>query len=212
IRSPKNDWIVLSFDPYVLQQADSGAVISTYNELTYGPKWDPVLTGDEQAAFEASVLHQFGRSGRVKSYTWLESMYRQMDGTVNDSLGHSGFKLNRFSKLQLETQRFTVPNQVRGGTFYDGIGIGALRHSRNYTIVSELITYYLNPHYNQKLAGRLQTFPIESPKGRADISWQNDYPIFFRCSPNQCVRHYRDLERVRKKYERNESQEKSPEF
>lgn len=199
IRSPKNDWIVLSYDPYILQQADSGTVIQTYNELTYGARWARILTSDEQAAFEASVLHQFGRSGRAKSFTWLQSMNEQMNTSNPDSSGIAGFALNRFSKIDLATKRYTIPNQVRGGAFYDGLGIAALRHSSNYTVINELIEFYLNPHYNQKLAGRMQAFPIESPKGRSDFSWQNEYPIFFRCSPNQCVRQYRDLERVRMK-------------
>ena len=196
IRAPKNDWLVVGFDPYVLEQADSGAVIQTYNELTYGSKWTSVLNHEERAAFEASVLHQFGRSGRYKSFTWLSSMYTQMNGSTSDSVTHADFTLNRFSKMQDTKHRFTIPNQVRGGVFYDGIGIGAIRHSAHYSTVCDLIAFYLNPHYNQKLNGRLHLFPIASPNNHSDFDYQNDYPILFRCSPNQCVRHYRDLERM----------------
>lgn len=197
-RSPSNDWVVLGLDPYILQMADSGEVINTYNELTFGNKWKPVLNDEELASFQASVIHQFGRKGFNKSFPWLKKMNDQMTWQLNDSVALSDFTLTRYTKLN-DSNKFTIPNQNRGGAFYDGIGIAPIVQSKHYLAISDLALFYMNSHFNQRLNYFIHAFPFETPRGHSSYSYQNSYPLFFRCSPNECVIHYRELEKFVKK-------------
>lgn len=198
-RSPKNDWISFGLDPYVLDFGDSSVKKSSYNELTYGTKWIPVLSKEESGAFYASVVHQFGRKGLHKSKKWLQAMYDHSQSSISDTLKHSEMTLNRFSKAKNSHHNYLIPNQQKGGAFYDCVGIGIIQQSPNFVQVNQLISYLLKPHNNQIILGKLSLFPIENPKNRSDFKYQNAYPRLFRCTPNKCVREYRDVERILRK-------------
>lgn len=198
-RAPKNDWIAIGLDPYVLDFGDSSAQKASYNELTYGAKWKPVLSKEASAAFYASVIHQFGRKNLHKSKKWLQAMYNHSVALISDSLQTSTMTLNRFSKVMADKHDFTMPNQQKGGAFYDCIGIGILNQSAKYILVNQLIEYVLKPHNNQIILGKISFYPILNPDNHADYPFQNDYPRLFKCSPNKAVREYRDMERILKK-------------
>lgn len=198
-RAPKNDWMAIGLDPYVLDFGDSSAQKASYNELTYGTKWKPVLSKEASAAFYASVIHQFGRKNLHKSKKWLQAMYDHSNSSISDSLQTSNMTLNRFSKARPEKHNFTMPNQQKGGAFYDCIGIGIISQSDKYVLVDQLIEYVLKPHNNQILLGKISFYPILNPDNHADYKYQNEYPRMFKCSPNKAVREYRTMERILKK-------------
>lgn len=195
-KSPNNDWIVFGLDPFVIDFGTDNTRNYAYNEFTHGFKWEPNLTKDESAAFFASVLHQFGRKNMYKSMTWMRSMKDHMYWTASDTLPKANFTLTRFSKAQKEYTNFVVPSQGRFGVFYDGIGTGIIKHSAKYSEITKLQLYLLNSFNNQALTGKLFIFPLENPKSHSDFKYQNDYPTFFRCSPNEASKEYRDLERI----------------
>lgn len=196
LRSPKNDWICVGLDPYVIDFGDSVTEKISYNELTYGKRWKPALSKEQSSAFYASVFHQFGRKQMAKSKTWLQAMKNHEISSINDSLSTANFTLNRHSLAKAEKNNFILPNQEKSGVFYDGIGIGILTHSRKYAELEQLISYLMIRHNNQNVMAKLNLFPAENPDNRSVYDYQNKYPKLFRCSPNKCVREYRDLERV----------------
>ena len=196
LRSPKNDWICVGFDPYVIDFGDSTTEKISYNELTYEKRWKTELSKEQSAAFYASVLHQFGRKQLAKSMTWLQAMKNHELSSQNDSLSIANFTLNRHSIAKTKKSNFIIPNQEKIGVFYDGIGIGIITHSRKYTELERLINYLMIRHNNQEIMAKLNLFPAENPDNRSAHGYQNEYPKLFRCSPNKCVREYRDLERV----------------
>lgn len=203
-KSPNNDWLAFGLDPYVIDFGKHETKNIAYNELTHDVKWDPVLTKEESAAFFASVLHQFGRNNMHKSLKWLQEMKNQMYWSpMNDTLPKANFTLTRFSKAQKKYHHFILPTQGRIGVFYDGVGIASVRHSKKYASITQLQSYLLQSFNNQAITGKLFLFPINNPNGHSDFKFQNDYPTFFRCTPNETAKEYRDLERVLRKLDIN---------
>lgn len=199
-KSPNNDWMVFGLDPYVIDFGRGATKDIAYNELTHDVKWEPVLSKEESAAFYASVLHQFGRSKLYKSMKWLQEMKDHMHwSAISDTLPRATFTLTRFSKAQKEYHNFILPTQGRIGVFYDGIGIASIQHSPKYAEITELQLYLIQGFNNQAITGKLFVFPIENPKSHSDFSFQNDYPSFFRCTPNEASKEYRDMERILRK-------------
>jgi len=201
IRSPKNNWISIGFDPYVIDFGDSLVENVSYNELTHSKRWKPQLSEDESMAFYAGVLHKFGRKQMAKSKSWLLKLKQHEVSVANDSLKLSNFSLNRFSKSKEVGNNYLFPNQENGGVFYDAIGIGIIAHSRKYSEAERLINYVLIRYNNQAIAAKLNLFPVENPDNRSLFTYQNEYPRLGPCSPNKCVREYRDLEKVMMKLE-----------
>ncbi len=198
-RSPYNDWMVFGFDPYVLDFGKGQTKLYTYNELTHNFKWEPVLTKEQTAAFFASVIHQFGRNNIHKSMNWLRTMNDHMHWAPNDTLPKANFTLSRHSKARQSKHHFITPNQARLGTFYDGIGIASIKHSRKYVEITQLQQYVLNSYNNQVMTGKLGIFPLEDPKSHSDYKFHNNYPAFFRCTPYEASKEYRDMEKIMNK-------------
>ena len=199
-KSPNNDWFVFGIDPYVIDFGRGKTKQFAYNELTHDVKWEPVLTKEESTAFYASVLHQFGRSNMHKSMQWLQEMKDHMySSKIADTLPKAAFTLTRFSKAQKEYHHIILPTQGRIGVFYDGVGIASVRHSKKYVAITKLQSYLLNSFNNQAITGKLFLFPIQNPNGHSDFKFQNDYPTFFRGTPRQTTKEYRDMERVLRK-------------
>lgn len=196
LKSPNSDWIVFGLDPYVIDFGKEKTANFTYNEFANDLKWQPILTKDESAAFFASVLHQFGRNNMYKSMNWLRTMKDQMSNGSNDTLAKENFTLSRFSISQQAHNNNVISNQGRLGTFYDGIGIGSVKHSAKYSEITRLQLYVMKSFNNQAITGKLFVFPIEDPNLHSDFKYQNDYPAFFRCTPNEAAKEYRDMERI----------------
>ena len=200
-RSPRNDWVVFGYDLFILDHGDTTIEISTYNELTFGKKWlQSMKSKTDYAAFYSSVLFQFGPRRRNKAIEWLNEFHAQMMTENLDSISPAAYSLNRYSIAKTNKHNIKIPNQVRGGTFYDGWGLGIIYQSKNYAILEKLMHHISNPHFNQTINARLHMYPCEDPKGTSDFEYQNDYPLLYRCNPNQMVRQYRDLDKIFKKW------------
>ncbi|MBX2950031.1 MAG: hypothetical protein KF704_12195 [Crocinitomicaceae bacterium] len=196
--APQSDWMILGLDPYVITGAEKNRGFQ-YNELTYGKKWKNELNQKEMAAFQASVLFQFGRKNMNKSLTWLEKIEGQT-ATPGDTVQTAPYVLSRLSHVQKDGKLFVYPNQsIKFGVFYDGVGVGIIRQASKYTAALSFISYYSNLVYNQKLCNRLHLLPVQNPNGMSSFSYQNDYPILFRCTPRDMVMQFRDLKRIRKR-------------
>lgn len=196
--APQSDWMILGLDPYVMTGTEKNRSFQ-YNELTYGKKWKNELHEEEMAAFQASVLFQFGRKNRGKSLSWLEKIESQTT-TPGDTVQVAPYVLSRLSKVKKEDRAFVYPNQsIKFGVFYDGVGVGIVRQASKYTAALSFIKYYSNLVYNQKLCNRLDLLPVQNPNGMSSFSYQNDYPILFRCTPRDMVMQFRDLKRIRKR-------------
>lgn len=196
--SPDLDWIILGIDPYVVGGVNSKKNFQ-YNELTYGKKWKRDLNEEEIASFQAAVLFQFGRKNLNKSLSWLEKIENQ---TINakDTIEAAPYFLSRLSKVKAAGQPFVYPNQTKKfGVFYDGIGMGIIRHSSKYGVALLLIEYYSNLVFNQELCNKLNVLPVQNPNRLSLYSYQNDYPVLFRCTPQKTVPLFRDLNRIRKR-------------
>lgn len=196
--APKNDWMVLGLDPYVITDTVPHRSFQ-YNDLTYGKKWKNELNDDEMAMFQAAVLFQFGRKNIQKSFSWLEKI-NQQTATGKDSVAVASYALSRLSKIHSEKQLFIYPNQTSNhGVFYDGVGVGIIRHSSKYVAATSFIDYYTNIVFNQKLCNNLHILPLTNPNGMSKFSYQNDYPMLFRCTPRLAVGQIRNVERIRKR-------------
>lgn len=199
-KSPKNDWLVFGLDPYVIDFGRGETKNIAYNEFTHDVSWEPVLTKDESAAFFASVLHQFGRNNIHKSVKWLQEMKDHMRlSESTDTLPKASFTLTRFSHAQRVYNHFVLPTQGRIGVFYDGIGVASIQHSKKYAEITALQLYLMKGFNNQAITGKLFLFPIDNPNGHSDFKFQNNYPSFFRCTPFEAAKEYRDVQRVLRK-------------
>lgn len=194
--SPDSDWIILGIDPYVVGGLDAGRGFQ-YNELTFGKRWKQQLNQDEMASFQTSVLFQFGRKNLSKSLNWLEKIENQSIHHI-DTVEVAPYFLSRLSKVKGTDSVYVYPNQTRKfGVFYDGVGAGIVRHGSKYTTSLVFVEYYLNIVHNQKLCNKLNILPVQNPKGLSAFSYQNEYPILFRCTPEKAVPLFRDLQRIR---------------
>jgi hypothetical protein len=191
-----SDWIILGVDPYVISGLESKRDFQ-YNELTFGKKWKRVLTQEEMASFQVSVLFQFGRKNLSKSVKWLEKIENQSTNQ-NDTIEVAPYFLSRLSLVRKQGKEYVYPNQSRKfGAFYDGIGMGVVRHGSKYTTSLSLIEYYSNIVHNQRLCNKLNILPIQNPKGMSSFLYQNEYPLLFRCTPYKATPLFRDLKRIR---------------
>lgn len=200
LAAPDSDWIVLGIDPYVIGGLTEERGFQ-YNELTYGSKWKNELDELEFANFQAAVMFQFGRKNMKKSLAWLKKIEAH---TLNsdDTITVVPYFLSRLSKVRSQGEPYVYPSQSQKfGAFYDGIGTGIVRHSSKHSAALSLIKYYSNIVYNQKLCNRLNVLPVQDPKELSLFSYQNNYPILFRCTPRNAVSLFRDLERIRKRIE-----------
>lgn len=196
--APQSDWMILGLDPYVITGTEKNRGFQ-YNELTYGKKWKNELNEEEMTAFQASVLFQFGRKNMNKSLAWLEKIESQTV-TTGDTVQVAPYVMSRLSKVKKEERIFVYPNQsIKFGVLYDGVGVGIIRQASKYTAALSFIKYYSNLVYNQKLCNRLHLLPVQNPNGMSSFSYQNEYPILFRCTPRDMVMQFRDLKRIRKR-------------
>lgn len=197
--SRNNDWMILGVDPYIVA-GDSLEKDLQYNELTYGKKWRKKLTDEEMTAFQASVLFQFGRKNMNKSLAWLTKIESQAIQDSDSIQQIAPYSLTRLSLARTDNQPFVYPSQSsRFGAFYDGIGMGIVRHSSKYTAALAFIDHYSNIVYNQRLCNKLDILPINNPNGLSAFEYQNDYPVLFRCEPKEAASLFRDLKRIRKR-------------
>lgn len=193
--SPNSDWLSIGLDPYIATGLKERRAFQ-YNEFTYGLKWEKVLDDEEMTSFESSVMYQFGRNHLDKSVRWLKKLNSQI-ANPRDTLEHAPFYLTRLSKVKEGKEIYVYPNQImKYGAFYDGIGVGIIRHSTKYTAALSFIQLYTKSLYNQKLCGRLHLLPVMNPEGKSPYAYQNNYPMLFRCSPRNAVSNFRDLKRI----------------
>lgn len=194
--SPDSDWIIMGIDPYVIGGLDSKRGFQ-YNELTFGKRWEQRLNQEEMASFQTSVLFQFGRKNLSKSLNWLEKIENQSIDKI-DTIEIAPYFLSRLSKVRGTDNMYVYPNQSRKfGAFYDGVGVGIVRHGSKYTDGLLFIEYYSNIVHNQKLCDKLNILTLQNPKGLSSFDYQNNYPILFRCTPEKAVPLFRDLKRIR---------------
>lgn len=202
--SSTSDWMILGINPYVIAGLDVQRGFQ-YNELTYGPKWRNEVAEDEEfAAFQAAVMFQFGRKNLQKSLSWLRKIDDQTLKAKNgtDSLNVAPYYLTSLSKVRNEGKAYVYPSQShKFGAFYDGVGVGVTRHSSRYTSALSFIGHYSNLVYNQRLCNRLNILPVQDPKGLSKYSYQNEYPMLFRCTPIDAAVHFRDLAKIRYRIE-----------
>lgn len=194
-RSVNNDWVAIGLDPYVVTGVQENQTFQ-YNELTYGEKWTKQLNQNEMAAFQAAVLYQFGRHNRKKSLNWLEKLESQST-SKKDSTSQSTHYLTKLSEALQSKKRFCYPNQSKKfGVFYDAITFGIIKHGSKAIFAKQFGTYYLNLVHNQVLCNQLNVLPTIDPNGNSTFSYQNNYPILFRCTPSATVLQFRDLQRL----------------
>ena len=198
--SPKNDWIALGLDPYVVTGLKEQRGFQ-YNELTFGDKWKNELTESDFALFQSSVMFQFGRKNIKKSLGWLQKIDNQTL-TIEDTTTVVPYQLTKLSLIKRNDKTFVYPSQSQKfGAFYDAIGVGIVRHSSKYTVASKFIDFHQKLAHNQNLCNNFHVLPLQNPKNLSVYTYQNNYPFLFRCSPRKAVTNFRDLHKVRHRIE-----------
>ena len=122
-----------------------------------------------------------------------------------DSLKLALYTLNKFSISHKTLNQYSFPNQDGSGVFYDCIGLGIVSHSTHFEECTTLINYLVRQHNNQGFTGKISVFPLVNPNGRADYSYQNNYPKLANCPPREVAKQFRNVHRILKKINKNKS-------
>jgi hypothetical protein len=203
--SSKNNWLAIGYDPYVLDFGDSLAVSMNYSELIKTKKWNPVLEKNEVIPFYSSLIEFYGRKKRNKAFEFISEMDVYRKWSKKDSLKLALYTLNKFSISHKTINQYSFPNQNGSGVFYDCIGFGIISHSSHFIECTTLINYLVRQQNNQAFTGNISVFPLINPNGRADYSYQNNYPKLANCPPREVAKQFRNVHRILKKINKNTS-------
>jgi hypothetical protein len=69
-------------------------------------------------------------------------------------------------------------NQQNGGSYYQPVRFGIVRHARNFSNAIELLDYMFNVPFNRRLNNRIGTFPVVE-RGKSPYPYQNEGPKMF---------------------------------
>ena len=185
------DYFTVGQDPYVILKSvrDSSNKQIDLADLRQTP-WttDLVISIDFNPLFSA-VKARMKEKKKYSFQAWKRDFINQNTTTevASDSTGRATCLLSLYShtssrkeKLEknyaLETPIFI--NQQNGGSYYQPVRFGIVRHARNFTNATVLLDYLYNVPFNRRLNNRLGTYPVVS-RNKSPYPYQNAGPKMF---------------------------------
>ena len=186
------DYFTVGQDPYVILKhvRDSSNKQLDLADLVRQTPWstDLAFSSDLNPLFSA-VKARMKDKKKYSFYDWEKDFLKNNTASTRfaDSTGRSTCLLTLYShtssrKEKLE-KRYAIEtpiylNQQNGGSYYQPVRFGIVRHARNFTNATVLLDYLFNVPFNRRLNNRMGTFPVVE-RGKSPYPYQNDAPKMF---------------------------------
>jgi hypothetical protein len=186
------DYFTVGQDPYVIFQSlrDSSNRQHDLTDLMRNTPWttDLSISSDFNPLF-SGVKARMKDKKKYSFYDWKKDFLKNNAASTRfaDSAGRARCLLTLHSHFAQqpdlldhyavsETPLFI--NQQNGGSYYQPIRFGIVRHARNFSNAKELLDYLFNVPFNRRLNNRLGTFPVVE-RGKSPYPYQNEGPKMF---------------------------------
>jgi hypothetical protein len=186
------DYFTVGQDPYVILKSVRDSLneridlsdfvrdASWTTDLNPSTDLNPLLSG-VKARMKAKKKYSF--------YDWERDFFKHKSASETrvDSTGKAPYLLTLFSHTQTQKERLEKKynceelifiNQQNGGSYYQPVRFGIIRHARNFTNATELLDYLFNVPFNRRLNNHLGTYPVVS-RNRSPYSYQNSGPKMY---------------------------------
>ncbi len=186
------DYFTVGQDPYVIlksvrdslnQRIDLSDFVrsaSWTTDLNFTTDFNPLLSG-VKARMKAKKKYTF--------YDWERDFLKHQTASETriDSTGKPPYLLTLYSHTNTQKERLEKKynckdlifiNQQNGGSYYQPVRFGIIRHARNFTNATVLLDYLYNVPFNRRLNNRLGTYPVVSRK-KSPYPYQNSGPQMY---------------------------------
>lgn len=186
------DYFTVGQDPYVILKSVRDSLnqridlsdfvrdVSWTTDLNPSTDFNPLLSG-VKARMKAKKKYSY--------YDWERDFltHKTTSETRIDSTGKAPYLLTLFSHTQKQKERLEKKynceglifiNQQNGGSYYQPVRFGIIRHARNFTNATVLLDYLFNVPFNRRLNNRLGTYPVVS-RNKSPYPYQNEGPNMY---------------------------------
>ena len=186
------DYFTVGQDPYVILKSvrDSLNQRIDLSDLVRKATW----TTDLHISYDFKPLLS-GVKARMKAkkkysfYDWERDFLKQKveSETRMDRTGKAPYLLTLCSHSNIQKKRLEKKynceelifiNQQNGGSYYQPVRFGIIRHARNLTNAAVLLDYLFNVPFNRRLNNRLGTYPVVS-RNKSPYPYQNTGPKMY---------------------------------
>ncbi len=186
------DYFTIGQDPYVILKSvrDSLNKHIDLSDFIRSAYWttDLNLSHDFNPLLSAVRARMKDKKG-YRFYDWERDFLKHHATSfpLMDSTGKIPYHFTLYSHTSTQKERLEKKyncvepiyiNQQNGGSYYQPVRFGIIRHARNFTNAKVLLNYLYNIPFNRRLNNRLGTYPIVT-RNKSPYPYQNAGPKMF---------------------------------
>jgi hypothetical protein len=196
------DYFSVGQDPYILLKSlrDSSNKQIDLADLIHKTVWstDLSISSDFNPLLSA-VKARMKDKKHYRFFDWEKDFLKNhtVSTRVADSTGRATCLLTLYShtnsrkeklKNSYATETPIYLNQQNGGSYYQPVRFGIIRHARNFTNAIVLLESLYNIPFNRRLNNRMGTFPVVE-RGKSPYAYQSSAPKLYPWMDRVMKRH-----------------------
>ncbi len=185
------DYFTVGQDPYVILKSvrDSSNKQIDLADLRQTPWTTDLAISIDFNPLLSAVKARMKDKKKYSFQAWKRDFLTQNTTTkvAIDSTGRATCLLSLYSHTSSRKEKLEKSyvleapifiNQQNGGSYYQPVRFGIVRHARNFTNATVLLDYLFNVPFNRRLNKRLGTYPVVS-RNKSPYPYQNAGPKMF---------------------------------